>query len=629
MRLELQHFGEGLVVLDDVEDSSVLNALNVSELCGHVLITSRSSDWQPPCQTLRLSPFTREESIEYLLKRTGHSDSNTANSIAGELGDLPLALEQAGAFIEGTHSSMTEYLDTLEINARDLLKTASPRSDYSRSVALSIGLALDRLAASDARASEILNLLAFFDSRDIPMSLVTAFNDVGPTPLSRVSRADLDHGLRSLFNASFISLNGDSIDVHKLVQTVARERLAQQHLEDVWLKRALVVLAAGFSFRKNDSRTWVLAGRLVPHILKCVALAERIGMRTPDTSRLLLRVSALLLEKRQLGEAEQTVRWALKLTTGVNGETSPEVARATNQLAQILRAEGSLDEALSCARRALMLNERIWGDTHAYTASAASTVSQVLLAQGKFEEALRFTEIAQQINASTYGRQNPFEGSTATTMAQILLGKGDFQGALQHARRALEIDTSNFGQEHPYVANVHLTIGSVLHALLQYDEALFHFESALKINTTVLGDHIYTADVFSKIAAVLRDTGALQKALINAERALEITERLYAAEHPQVAIRTLQVGEILRSMGAYNDALRYFQRSLELLNHSQIVNGPDLAPYLRTVADVYNALGRPDDARTALRKALAHLGSDAPLIGEIKSRLALLDGGPQ
>ncbi|MBV9084560.1 MAG: tetratricopeptide repeat protein [Acidobacteriaceae bacterium] len=628
-RSELLDWRGGLLILDDVDNSSIFDVASFGDTRTHVLITSRASEWPIQYRTLHLSPFSREESIQYLLKRTGQSDSNTASNIANELGDLPLALEQAAAFIEGTHSSMREYLDTLEINPRDLLRTGSPRSDYSSSVALSIGLALDHMAASDVQASEILNLLAFCDSRDIPVSLITSSISSKAIPAALVKGRELESALRSLAAASLVSVTSDSIDVHKLIQAITRERLAQYGLQSEWLGRTVIALSSVFSFQKSDNRTWVLAARLVPHILRCVGFAERICAPSPEPPRLLMRVSALLLEKRELTEAERITRWALNLATAVAGPVNAEVARAANQLAQILRAQGNLEEALRYAREALTLNERIWGPIHGYTASAASTVAQVLQAQGNFDEALLFIEKAQEINLSEYGQQNPYAGSTAITIAQILLGKGDFVGALRQAQQALEIDLRHFGDKHPYVANAHLTIGSVLHAQRRYAEALLHFESALQINRDVLGDHVYTADVLSKIAAVLQDAGAFEKALSHAKLALEMAERLYAAEHTQVAIRALQVGEILRSMGAENEALRYFQRSLELLNHSQVVSGPDLVPYLSTVANVYSALGRPEDARTALAKALANAGRDAPLTNQIKSRLALLDGGHQ
>ncbi len=80
--------------------------------------------------------FSRAESIEFLNKRVQRARSarTAADALARELGDLPLALEQAGALQAGTGMSAEEYLELLrEQTSRNCMAESKP-SDYPLSM---------------------------------------------------------------------------------------------------------------------------------------------------------------------------------------------------------------------------------------------------------------------------------------------------------------------------------------------------------------------------------------------------------------------------------------------------------------------------------------------------------------
>src|SRR5437773_111358 len=77
---------------------------------GHVIITTRNAAWGAEAAALRVDILARAESVEFLLKRTGQSDREAAGRLADVLDNLPLALEQAAATIDRTHSTPAAYL---------------------------------------------------------------------------------------------------------------------------------------------------------------------------------------------------------------------------------------------------------------------------------------------------------------------------------------------------------------------------------------------------------------------------------------------------------------------------------------------------------------------------------------
>ncbi len=102
--MESESSSRWLLVFDNaIKPDDLMRYLPVSG-SGQVIITSRLSVWHGMAKTLEVGVFQRDErqdeSVEFLLKRTGQKDRKGAANLARELGDLPLALEQAGANIK-------------------------------------------------------------------------------------------------------------------------------------------------------------------------------------------------------------------------------------------------------------------------------------------------------------------------------------------------------------------------------------------------------------------------------------------------------------------------------------------------------------------------------------------------
>ena len=65
-----------------------------------MLITSRNREWGRIGSQLDLEEFTRAESVAFTGARSGHDEPDAAAELAGELGDLLVALAQAAAYID-------------------------------------------------------------------------------------------------------------------------------------------------------------------------------------------------------------------------------------------------------------------------------------------------------------------------------------------------------------------------------------------------------------------------------------------------------------------------------------------------------------------------------------------------
>ncbi|HNT72062.1 MAG TPA: hypothetical protein PKK92_03270, partial [Methanothrix sp.] len=108
VRRWLEENGGWLLVFDNAQEPENLTDYLPRTGAGHVIITSRNPNWGGTAKPLLVDVFSRQESVEFLLSRTGQTDG--AHALAEALGDLPLALEQAGAYIQETGISFATYL---------------------------------------------------------------------------------------------------------------------------------------------------------------------------------------------------------------------------------------------------------------------------------------------------------------------------------------------------------------------------------------------------------------------------------------------------------------------------------------------------------------------------------------
>jgi hypothetical protein len=119
--------------------------------------------------------------VGFLLRRTAISDTASLAALAEALGDLPLALEQAAAYLDNTHITPAAYLTLYREHGAELLALGEPLTT-EQTVATTWQVALDQLRATPG-APELLSLCAFLAPDDIPRALYGKHAEVLPESL--------------------------------------------------------------------------------------------------------------------------------------------------------------------------------------------------------------------------------------------------------------------------------------------------------------------------------------------------------------------------------------------------------------------------------------------------------------
>ncbi len=143
----LQDNNGWLLILDNADEPKVVHEFLPTKFDGHILLTTRAQALGGLAQRIEVDSFTPELGALFLLRRamliaadgalddTVQSDREVAIKISEELGGLPLALDQAGAYIEETGCHLAKYLERYQSQRAKLLQRRDSNSDYPASVA--------------------------------------------------------------------------------------------------------------------------------------------------------------------------------------------------------------------------------------------------------------------------------------------------------------------------------------------------------------------------------------------------------------------------------------------------------------------------------------------------------------
>ena len=268
-----------LLLFDNAPDLEAVEGFLPPDGPGRVLITSQSSLW-PPGWGLEVPVLDPDEAAALLVHRTSDPDRQAALDLAGELGGLPLALEQAAAYILATAGSLAGYLALFR--QRDGLLDRGEPAGYSKTVATTWTLAFERLQKAEPRAVALLRLVAGCAPDAIPVRLLLQPRRPGlakslPRRVARVMAALLDDPLASgdaiaaLRRYSLISPRVDgSVSVHRLVQAVTRDQMPAD-LAEKWRQATAAVIDAALPGDPNLPENWPVYAQLLPHAKAALA----------------------------------------------------------------------------------------------------------------------------------------------------------------------------------------------------------------------------------------------------------------------------------------------------------------------------------------------------------------------
>jgi hypothetical protein len=352
VRRWLEDHDRWLLVLDNAEAPEsptglrsplmVLIDLLPQVVHGQVLVTSRDASWEQHAGLAELEVFTAPEAVEFLLSRSGARDEQAAVEVAGLLGLLPLALEQAGAYVRETRIALAAYLQRLrEFPALTLTRGRPQYRDPADTVATTWQVSLERVRPMPG-AMVLLEMCAFLAPEEIPRSRFT--QQLDPVPEELAVLADnpflLDEAIAGLRRYGLVKAGEQTVTVHRLLQRVVRDRL-HAGTADNRVGLTVRLLAAAFPFEGfRRPGVWPVCAQLLPHALAAASSAEPKAIQGAATSELLDRAAGYLLGRARYAEARALRERALATAVATFGAQHQMVGTRLTYLGHLLMRAG-------------------------------------------------------------------------------------------------------------------------------------------------------------------------------------------------------------------------------------------------------------------------------------------------
>ena len=412
-----------LLVFDNAAGHDALRGVLPPAGHGHVIVTSQDPHW-PAGQAVEVPMLDADVAAEFLVNRTGTADKNAARDVVGELGGLPLALEQAAAYVEATGLGLAEYLGRIREQRAALLARGEPLG-YDKRVATTWSLAFGRLEQSAPSAVGLLRLLACCAPEAVPISrllqprpgLAGQFGaEVAPVliPLLGDPLAAAD-AIAALRRYSLVTLVGDgSVMVHRLVQAVAADQMPAD-MAGQWRQAAAALVEEAIPADTSPPETWPMCAALLPHAQAALA-ADSGGMG---------RIANYVGASGSYAAARDLWRTIAEAREKILGREHPDTLAARQNLAYWTGKAGNLADARDLFAALLPIFERVYGAKDPSTLAIRHSVAEWTGAAGDPATARDLFAALLPIRERVIGPEHPDTLSTRRSLADSTGKAGD------------------------------------------------------------------------------------------------------------------------------------------------------------------------------------------------------------
>ena len=246
-----------LLIFDNAQNPSDLTRYLPKIGAGHVIVTSRNQNWESLTKSLEVLVFERLESVKFLLGRTDQRDAKVAEALAKALGDLPLALEQAGAYIKETGVSFEGYLKRFQEKRNEILRYGKPDT-YPETIATTWEISVKAASKETPESMDLLNLCAYLSPDLIPRPMLVKGSEHLPDPLASTVKNDvkMDKALASLRRYSLIAFSVDGFFIHRMVQAATQDRMGEEDRKK-WAEAAVRLIDDAFpKDHLDNTQSW-------------------------------------------------------------------------------------------------------------------------------------------------------------------------------------------------------------------------------------------------------------------------------------------------------------------------------------------------------------------------------------
>lgn len=608
-----------LLILDAVEDLDLVRDWLPAGDATHTLLTARSANLGGLAESIEIEPLPEADAVGFLLRRARLDATadpqarEAAKAVAQAAAGVPLALDQAGAYVEETGCSLQEYSQLWRDHRRQLLAErgqGSLRADTSLSQAWS--LSFEQLQRASPAAAAVLRLIAFCHFDALPESVLNHPGArLSPAPAAWADPLARNAVFREAQRFAFLRRDAKTrhLNMHRLVQQFIRDSLADDARREACAQALQLIDTA---FPRPRFVNWAECDALASHALSVLEHAETAGIVSGPGTRLALELGYYFSQRARYAEAKRLIGQALSRQRTANDHEA---------LARGLLIDGH--HQLACGRHA----DAIARLTEAAALLADRPVLDLVtiydllgvseLACNRFDTAETWLSRAQ-ITAETLSAQRTIEAAQYTNdFGALYFRRGDLARARDAFERAAAMRRELLPANHPGIAQSLNNLAAVCVRQGEREAARASYLEALGLREAALGpDHPEVAESLVSLGLLELKSRDFVAARAAVSRALQIQQQSRGSIHPDLAKAQACMGDVALAEGQLDEAQNWYREAHDMRVSLFGAYHPDSARALLGLGDVARARGDWVAAAAAFGQALqvleAKLGRNHP-----------------
>ena len=658
-----------VLILDNADDLALAREFLPVKQRGQVMLTTRAQGTGRFARRLEVGEFPTKQGVLFLLRRSGliapdapieqakEADQVIAKRLCEELGGLPLALDQAGAYMEETGCGLARYEQRYQQERGKVLaeRRSGLVNDHPLPVAATWKLSFEQVEQASPIAAELLQACAFLAPDAIPEELleevlktslpslkmsgqqrrqkgrfpklITGQRKKPALVLPSVSDGQMDEVVAILRAYSLIQRNAaeKTLSVHRLVQAVLKDTLSVRTRRR-WQAQIVQAINTVFPERVVDELSG--GGRLFLHTLVCVSWVEDVARPTKAAIHLLNRAGESLTVRGQYEKAELLLQRALSIREQQLGPLHSDVADSLNSVANLYMDQGKYEQAEPLLQRALSIREQQLGPLHLDAAHSLNDLALLYQRQGKYEQAEPLYQRSYAIYEQLLGFLHPDTATSLDNLAGLYQNQEKYEQAELLHQRVLSIREQQLGPLHLDTAHSLNNLATLYYQQGRYEQAEPLYQRALTIHEQQLGPlHPDTATSLNNLANAYRNQGKYEQAEPLYQRALSIREQQLGPLHPDTATNLHSLATLYQKLEKYKQAEPLYQRALTIREQRLGPLHPRTTMSLDSLALLYYQQGKYEQAEP-LYQMLAireqQVGAEHPDTAQSLNNLATL-----
>ena len=582
--LESGEPSDRLIVFDNVEDINHLTKL-VPRGDGLRVVVTTTNDYgwkNQSWESIKIGVFSREDSIKCLFKITNSEDYGAADAVAQRLGDLPLAIAQAGATAHEENLTLKKYLVRLERYSSSIVIKRVLGDDYTADVSsalfMAVDVALDKLGGDEREvARRQLGGLAVLAQSGVPTrwidpSSLNAYNADPEENIPDIADENAHNALTALVKMSVVQQSADETKAITMLH-----RLQAQVLRENWGREKTATREEAF-----DAAVEILGRTKYEQLPSNAADARR-----REASDLIVQLSAIATQdySRSLLDREQTVLFlcrgfvyaygnglaheavelsaVVEVVEDVLGSDNPIILAIRNALAGAYQSAGRFDEAIERFERVLADRVRVLGSDHPDTLTSRNGLAGAYQSAGYLNAAIELFEQVLSERKKVLGSGHPGTLTTRNNLAGAYQSAGRFDEAIELYERVLADRVRVLGSDHPDTLTSRNNLAGAYEDVGRFDEAIELHERVLADQERVLGpDHPDTLATRYNLAFAYQSAGRFGEAIELFERVLADRVRILGSDHPDTLASRYALAGAYQSAGYLNEAIDLHEQAL-------------------------------------------------------------------